>query len=284
MSSGRNPQRLSNIRPIPKRGSRKAPAQDQSPDYVAYHRSLTDELYAVKDRVRSLVKGNWGPDGESKEVALRSLLRRHLPESLIIGRGFIVTERGRSTQVDILVVDASKPTLFKDGDLLIVTPDAVRAVVEVKTELYSKKDYAGALLKLSEVELTCRRVTQKDLVWTGLFVYEGTPEQHDWILRGFAEAHAGTKRPVNCVSAGPSVFARYWERGDEVNSPEMGPVWHSYELDKVAPSYFVGNLIDSVSNVDNKTASYAWFPALGGKESYRKYYIPQNETEPKTFP
>ena len=110
---------------------------DTNPDYTSYHRSLTEELYSIKDRIRNLVK-HWSTDGESKEVALRSLLRRHLPESVIVGRGFIVTPDTSSTQIDVLVVDANKPTLFKDGDLLIVTPDAVLGVIEVKTQLRSK--------------------------------------------------------------------------------------------------------------------------------------------------
>jgi hypothetical protein len=86
------------------------------PDFKAYHRSVSDELYSVKNRIRNLVR-HWGTDGEAKEVALRSVLRRHLPESVIVGRGFVVTPEASSTQIDILVVDASKPTLFKDGDL-----------------------------------------------------------------------------------------------------------------------------------------------------------------------
>ena len=59
------------------------------PDYTKYHLSVTEELYSVKDRIRNLVT-HWGVDGESKEVALRSVMRRHLPQSVIVGRGFFV--------------------------------------------------------------------------------------------------------------------------------------------------------------------------------------------------
>ena len=253
-----------------------------NPDYSSYHRSLTEELYSIKDRIRNLVK-HWPTDGESKEVALRSLLRRHLPASVIVGRGFIVTPETSSTQIDVLVVDANKPTLFKDGDLLIVTPDAVLGVIEVKTQLRSAGEFETALTKLSTVEELCRDVTGEDSVWSGLFVFQGDVTQQEAVLTALGSAYKTTKRVVNCVSAGRSVFSRYWNRGADVNSNERGPVWHSYELPDVAPSYFLGNLIDFISAVDNNTASYAWFPMLGGKERFRRFYLPLGEQKPTSF-
>ena len=122
----------------------------KKPDYEKYHLSVTEELYSLKDRIRNLVT-HWATDGESKEVALRSVLRRHLPESVIVGRGFVVGPDSSSTQIDILIVDASKPTLFKDGDLLIVTPDAVVGVIEVKTKLRSEAEFKEAITKLTTI-------------------------------------------------------------------------------------------------------------------------------------
>jgi hypothetical protein len=255
---------------------------DRGPDYTSYHRSLTEELYSIKDRIRNLVK-HWGTDGEAKEVALRSLLRRHLPESVIVGRGFIVTPSTSSTQIDVLVVDANKPTLFKDGDLLIVTPDAVLGVIEVKTELRTKNEMSDALTKLSKVEEMCRDVTGKDSVWSGLFIFHCEGSLQENLLQAVGESYQQTKRVVNCISCGRSVFIRHWNRGADVNSSERGPVWHSYELPDVAPSYFVGNLIDWISSVDHQTASFAWFPMLGGKEQYRKLFLPLGETSPRSF-
>lgn len=133
------------------------------PNFESFHRSVTEELYSIKDRIRNLVN-HWPTDGESKEVALRSVLRRHLPSSAIVGRGFIVTELQSSTQIDILIVDSNKPTLFREGDLLIVTPDAVLGVIEVKTELRSRQDMEDALIKLSRIEEICRDSTGHDSV------------------------------------------------------------------------------------------------------------------------
>jgi hypothetical protein len=254
-------------------------AERPVPDFTSFHKSFSDELYSVKDRIRSLVY-HWATDGESKEVALRSVLRRHLPESVIVGRGFIVTSSESSTQIDILIIDASKPTLFKDGDLLIVTPDAVRGVIEVKTVLRSRTEVAEAVTKLSRIEELCRDVALEDSIWTGLFIFEGGNGDAPRLLGGLADAYAIIRRPVDCISCGKDGFARYWKRGRDVNSPERGPVWHAYTLPGMAPSYFIGNLIDSIGSVDNSTASFAWFPMIGGKEDHRTHYLPLGAVEP----
>lgn len=252
------------------------------PDYNAFHESVTEELYSVKDRIRSLVN-HWPTDGESKEVALRSVLRRHLPASVIVGRGFVVTPNESSTQIDVLIVDSNKPTLFREGDLLIVTPDAVLAVIEVKTELSTRADVARAIEKLSKIEDMCRDVTRRDSVWTGLFTFNVDAVGHKSLLCAVADAYQTTRRPINCISLGKNIFIRHWPRGADVYSAERGPVWHSYDLPSVAPSYFMGNLIDSISVVDQPSSGFAWFPALGGKEQYRKWYLTLGEIQPKEY-
>lgn len=166
-----------------------------NPDYNSYHLSVTEELYSIKDRIRNLV-AHWGTDGESKEVALRSVMRRHLPESVIVGRGFIVGPNSSSTQIDVLIIDANKPTLFKDGDLLIVTPDAVVAVIEVKTKLRTKNDFKKAIKKLTKIEEMCRDITGQDSVWTGLFVFEGDENQQEQILSATGAAYKDVKRVI----------------------------------------------------------------------------------------
>src|SRR5262245_38550627 len=98
------------------------PSATHHRDLLAFHHSISDELHAIKNRIRNLVH-HWPTDGEHKEVALRNVLRRHLPQTALIGRGFVVNRKSSSTQIDILIADANKPALFRDGDLMIVTPD-----------------------------------------------------------------------------------------------------------------------------------------------------------------
>jgi len=256
--------------------------QQEQPNFQAFHKSISEELFSIKNRVRNLVH-HWPSDGAFKEIALRAVLRRHLPASVAVGSGFIVTKDRSSTQIDILVIDSRKPILFQDGDVFIVTPDAVLGVIEVKTRLSSAPKIAEALAKLSEVERMCHDESREDRVWSGLFIYEGKDAQLQNLIAASGQAFQQTSRPINCITCGKNLFVRYWPNGSVVHSPIPEQVFHAYQLEGVAPSYFIGNLVDSISPVDNETASFAWFPELGGKEQHKKYYLPCGEAEPYTF-
>jgi hypothetical protein len=41
------------------------------PNYIEYHKSLTDELHALKNQIRNLSE-HWPTEGEYKEVESRS--------------------------------------------------------------------------------------------------------------------------------------------------------------------------------------------------------------------
>lgn len=238
------------------------------PDYLAYHQSLTNELHSLKDRIRNLTS-HWLTDGEYKEAALRTVLRRHLPSSLIVGRGFIVTQDSSSTQLDLLIIDGNSPTLFRDGDLLFVTPDCVRATIEVKTSLNSSKEVKTCANKLAEVGKLCR--TSRGVPpWLGIFSYEGTRNPDRLLLDAVEEAANKTDVAINCVAYGKDYFVRYWpeneyERGDD-HLVSVNARWRTYRLEHLASSYFVGNVVDSLSNLEQRSSSYAWFPLTDGKK------------------
>ena len=160
------------------------------PNYFKFHASVTKELRSLRDRVRSLVS-HWPSDGEWKESVLRALLRRYLPDSIFIGRGFIVTENRCSTQLDILVLRPNSPKIFQDGDLVIVTPDAVKAIVEVKTRVNSDSEWREIIEKLADVGDLCKprfwvssnSEQKSELPWLGIFVYEGDMSKDKIILK-----------------------------------------------------------------------------------------------------
>jgi len=70
-------------------------------DVIKYFESLSTELSSLKDRVRYIIDDkHWLTDGEWKESVLRSILRRHLPSSVCVGSGFLVTpEDKRISQI-----------------------------------------------------------------------------------------------------------------------------------------------------------------------------------------
>lgn len=250
------------------------------PDYLEYHRSTTDELHALKNRIRDLTI-HWPSDGEYKEAALRTILKRHLPASMIVGRGFIVTENDSSTQIDVLIVDGNKPTLFHDSDLLFVTPDCVRAVIEVKTSLDNSKDFEECALKLAEIGWKCRN-SGSDVPWLGIFSYEAKLQNNGLLFDGLERAFRETDVPINCLAYGKDRFIRYWsegelEAGDNPIEADRSR-WRAYRLNHLASSYFVGNVVDSISNLDRSNNAYAWYPLSHGK---RKFMQSERIIQPK---
>jgi hypothetical protein len=249
------------------------------PEIPKYHRSLTTELLAVKDRVRSLVRydnprhrSHWLTDGEWKEAVLRSVLRRHMPESVVVGRGFIVGREFSSTQIDLLVLRPLKPTLFRDGDLVVVTPDAAGAVVQVKTKLDGNAAWHKAAMDLARISQRCREISKNDL-WTGIFAYEGDLDQGQHILDAVCKVHRETGVAINCVACGRHLFMRFWpigeyEPGDVANDLQRA-FWRTYRLRNLAPAYLVGNLIDSICDVERAETDYAFFAYREGKRGYR---------------
>ena len=249
-------------------------------NFQAYHESIAGELRVAKDRMRNLIGDrHWQSDGEHKEAILRKLLRTHVAQSLQIGRGFVCGDGGASSQIDILITHRDKPTLFRDGELLLVTPDAVAAIIEVKTRI---DNLAGVLHKLAR-SVAMIRDAGNNRCLAGLFVYEPleTQDAHNQILEGVHGASRGqADRVVNWVAAGPSLFVRHWAEGARVSSPVPGPVWHSYTLENLSHAYFVSNVVwDTCHNLD-QNMQYAWFPVEGTKERYLQAHVGLGETLP----
>ncbi|MCL4502438.1 MAG: hypothetical protein M1438_11395 [Deltaproteobacteria bacterium] len=259
-------------------------------NFLEYHKSIASELNATKDRIRRLI-GNqhWLTDGEHKEAVLRKVLRTHLPESVRVGRGFVCFKNESSNQIDILVTSYDRPTLFKDGELVLVTPDAVQAIIEIKTALRSGPDIENVIKKLSKNVKEIRSNGNKNCQ-AGLFVYE-EPENRNRIedslvLRALQSAANGQEgKVVNWIAFGPDRFFRFWSNGRwDVRSPYDGPVWHSYELNEgLAHAYFVSNVVWDVSRQNTLDMQYAWFPVEGGKERFRRWYIPLSNGQAMQF-
>jgi len=241
------------------------------PSFRDYHESVTSELDAVKNRIRNLVR-HWLTDGEWKEAALRTVLRRHLPTSAAVGRGFIVGRDYSSTQIDLFVLRPEKPTLFRDGELAIVTPDVPGAIAEVKTKIEGPAAWQEIAEKLAEHGRYCAEVS-KNAPWLGIFSYGGKLAQADQILEALCRVHKKTGVAINCVTCGYDLFARYWPRGqcepgDNSDVDSQREFWRAYKLERLSPSYFISNLVDAICNVDRNETDYAWFAHEGGKRPH----------------
>lgn len=241
-------------------------------DVSKYFTSISWELEALKNRVRNFIAHNhWQTDGEWKESVLRTILRRHLPDSIKVGRGFIVTPEGCSTQIDVLIYDASKPVLYRDGDLVFITSDAVKGIIEVKSTVRTV-ELSEILSKLAaNAEFAHKQSSKsgvKNRMYVGLFAYDAyMSEKHSRrvLLEVMRAARGSESRIVNHLSLGDSLFVRFWDRSP---SGEDGyNRWHSYYLGSKSAGYFVNNVVHMLAEESVNINQDVWFP-VDGKENY----------------
>lgn len=234
-----------------------------------YFLSLTQELQALQNRVRNLTR-HWPTDGEWKESVIRTVLRRHLPANISVGRGFILKRDGHSTQTDLLIYDSSYPVIHQDGDLVFVTRDAVRGIIEVKTKL-RMSGIAEVLNKLADCAFFVNEGAEdaEPDLFVGLFAYEfdGTisEEQGRRVLREIKESVQGdARRMINHVALGPSAFARHWpESPYSASNIADYQRWHFYRLENKAPGYFINNVVSAVASKSVNRNEALWFPREG---------------------
>jgi hypothetical protein len=229
-----------------------------------YFRAITDELNSQKDRLQNFIR-HWLTVGEFRETILRNVLRRHLPRSIGVARGFIINEDTQSTQIDILFYDTSRPVLFQEGELLILTPDAALGAIEVKKSV-TIPELQEALVKLSDIaEMT---VHNPNPMFFGLIAYEGHPSRdHTLSTLQTAVAHSD-RRIINCLSVGDSFFSRYWYLNPDGSFNRPYNQWHSYDLQGKAPAYFVMNVVEHLCRHSVAAFDQLWFPS-GGKEPFK---------------
>jgi hypothetical protein len=190
------------------------------------------------------------------------MLRRHLPRSVEVGRGFVVSESGNSGQLDVLIYSADVPVLFRDGDLVFVTPDAVLGVIEVKTKIHSRSHLTECAMKLAGNARWCARKKSTDKFF-GLFAYESEIPAES-ALPVFSEAANGEPGVVTDLAClGDTDFVR-WSKLDIHNTINQHGVWRAYQrMEGKAIGYFLHNIIQLLApkSVGQNTA--IWFPAEG---------------------
>jgi len=232
----------------------------------AYYRSITSELESVKDRVRNFINDrHWLTDGEWKESVLRSMISDRLPSNVKIGHGFVITEDGPSSQCDILLYRADCPVLFREGDLVFITPDAVLGIIEVKSKA-TISVFKKAVSDLVSIGKQLGRYGEN--CFLGLFAYETTIQDHYEILDVLKEQCRHRSQIVNLLNLGCSIFTRFWKY-----SPFGGnnyyEYWHSYNLYNMSAGYFITNVLDAVSPDSIEKYNNLWFPDESQNKEYQ---------------
>jgi hypothetical protein len=126
-------------------------------DLTGYAALLGESLSSKVDLLERLLRDAHYPSlGQYKERLLADTIRDFLPRTVEVGTGFVLFPHADesppggielhdplnqsaysiSRQCDVLVYDVARfPPIFRDRDFVVVRPEAVRAVIEVKGSL-----------------------------------------------------------------------------------------------------------------------------------------------------
>ncbi len=240
-------------------------------DYKAYHESITAELMASRDRVRNFIGDHhWGEDGRFKEVLLMNHLKKILPSNVSIGTGFVKNGEQITSQIDLIIYDNSVPNLFSQGDFVIVLPESVYGIIEVKSKLISGKMITETIANANK-----NGEIIGNNIFNGIFGYEtnisfsNSRRLTESVKSGLIDNHGF----INHISFGADFFLKYWPYGNPDYEDGI-ECFSIYEIDKLAFGYFFSNLIEfshlrSGHPPISNTLSSFLYPISEGKETYR---------------
>lgn len=138
-------------------------------NHLLYLGTIAEEL-KIKSTKISLLVSHGQTVGNYREVILRDLIRQHLPAKFAIATGFI---QGFARQLDIIIYDCQNyAPAFKEGDLVVIKQEAVRAVIEVKTNL-TPHTLRESLEMFYHISLPGYRTTDLP-IFKGVFSFDST--------------------------------------------------------------------------------------------------------------
>jgi len=129
----------------------------------------TSAALDLKERSQKLGQliGHGPTLGAEKEELVRSFLEQRLPRRYHVATGFV---EGFDRQIDVLIYDQiDYAPLFRSGNLVVIPREAVRAVIEVKSNL-SKSEINKAL---PQINSSIRQRWPAPPVFRGIFAFDG---------------------------------------------------------------------------------------------------------------
>jgi len=261
--------------------------------------------YLIQNQVRPSGIGevNWYEEGEWVEQIVRTVLRRHLPGTVEVTSGFVIDKSSSvgedaprvSNQIDVLIISREAPILFRNDNLVVVTPDAVQAMIEFKR---IKNRPGQKVIKKLKANLGWVRKRNPNCR-AGLFcVNSPMADEKEKTTNGEQEEkwYSGEKARENLLNSlcevidpqqqaqpivdflalGGDYICRYFHQGEKkFHKPESGkaggyeevkdPGWHLYRIEEMAFGYFLANVVDWVSPDSVKKHPKDWFPDSKGR-------------------
>ena len=240
------------------------------PNYIAYQKSISDQLIAAKNRVRNFIdEAHWEEDGRYKEIVLKELLAEKLPSNVSLGTGFVMGER-LSTQIDIIVYRSDIPLLFQKLDFVIVPESAVLGIIEVKTKLDSA-NIEEAFKKAHENGSLIHHY-----IFNGIFSYDLGFQLENRLAQKIKDVCHQYCGQINNISFGQDYFVKYWPEGMPCEEPNNR--YRFYKINNLSFGYFISNLVEDVytqihGNAIPEPVKRMLYPIENTKEAHTKYTI-----------
>jgi len=150
--------------------------------------------------------------------------------------------------------------LFKEGDFVILTPDAVRGIIEIKANMQNQ-GVTDIIRQANEngQSIFSGKKDKRQKFFNGIFSYEGF-ESLD-VDRLVAQYKAGNepfigstdykKFKVNHVTLNKNWFIKLWN--DDQNPHSL------YNIEELSFPFFISNLVDTLSNNSVKKNNFIWY-------------------------
>ena len=251
-------------------------------DLIEYHKTINKEIYLLKDKLKYLTK-HPAENGRFREIILSNTIKKHLPAKYSLGTGFIIKQRETrgdhavSSQVDLMVYDNNYPVLFREGDFSIVTTDAVRAIIEVKTS-FGRTTFPGEYDKANKLAAFIMSNRNVDLIPTPLFngifyfsnqeISSSENSIEESIRRKHIDIHANDMFHLSCVNHicfSDKVLYKYWNNNNDGSKHKL------YKLEDLSYSFFISNLLSFLAGRTMRDNTYIWYPHDKTFSCYRHF-------------
>lgn len=246
-----------------------------------YYESINNEFMALKERITYLIGyTHHSTTGGYKEALLKDFIARYLPENIGISRGFVVFNQRQdnnyetirneleynSNELDILLYDKTRPTLYKSNDLVIVDVNSVKGMIEVKGNLTTNiLDETISKFKTNIEKINL--LNDNKCIFSGVFAYKTSNFSEQSILKKLNNDSLNINRVINHVCLGNLKFIKFWDNNPNNLDDEDYNTWHYYKFkESLAMGYFIYNLITYF----NETNDSIWFPS-DTKENYQTH-------------
>ncbi|MFX0182201.1 MAG: hypothetical protein ACFE95_03880 [Candidatus Hodarchaeota archaeon] len=187
-----------------------------------------------------------------------------------------------------MIIDTSYPSLFKEGDFHIATPESIKAIIEVKTNIQNQ-DLSLIIKPMNEsAEFIEKGQSKPERLFNGIFSFEGYKRRRNEdvnrykerisqaidqkIINGFSDIEI-LNSSVNFCCLNEDLFLR--REPSQSQTLISNQFLSVYNLEGLAFSWFINNLLLYIRKYYRFPQFNVYFPE--DKQRKKLYEIPLRE-------